>query len=838
MQQLNDRKLLNIIRYAPVVLISIFAIVVNVILIQNNRLESAEKVEFIRQNLIEQQKQIVQEQIKQVASQIELQKNRTVEILKDQLQSRTYEAYNIAMNLYATHRNKPKQEIVSMIKEALRPVRFNDGRGYFFVFDSKGNSIVHSGFPELEGTSLWNIRDVNGQLITQEQIAKIDASNGEAFHHWWYKKPNSDNPDQQYEKIGFGKYFEPFDWYIATGEYVADVEGDIKKQVLDLVYNWRYGNNDYIFVIDGNENIISHPEPSLIGHLVNKDLAEQIEAFSNEPGKTEGFIDYIASYMPGKEGGGEKISYMKVIDGWDWIIGTGFYIERFEAYLAENVQAMEESNQAELRSVMLASLISTLIIIGLSLKLGNVIGTRFNRFQDRINKDFNELSQVRDKLRYLAEHDALTDLPNRLVLTGIIHNGIDYAHKNNRCGAVMLLDLDDFKKINDLHGHSAGDMLLSIISRKFETLLGSHDAVSRFGGDEFIFVFPDLLDQNEARQKVEEIRKVFSEKFIIDGKVMTTNCSIGVSMFPNDDNEPEALIRKADIVLYKSKALKKGHAMFYNRDINDEIQMDYMVEEALRTALKDNEINVLYQPQVDVKTGQPYGVEALARWRSAKLGVISPAKFITVAEEIGAIYDIGLFVFRKSCEDMLSISPNGFGSLSVSVNISPKQLMEWDFTNALIDIVNDVGIDVTRVTLEITENVLLEDLDTVSERLNEMRGQGFGVSLDDFGTGYSSLSYLNHLPITEIKIDRSFVDKMLYSSQTTTLVKSIIAIGASSCMKVVAEGVETEEQLKALEGYGCDIVQGYYFDAPLSIDDLRDKYLFDASSIQSNVDKS
>ncbi len=837
MTQLNDRKLLNIIRYAPVVLISIFAVVVNIILIQNNRIESAEKVEFIRQNLIEQQKQIVQEQIKQVASQIERQKQLTEKTLQQQLRSRVNEAYSITANIYANHLDKPKSEVTSMITEALRPIRFNDGRGYLYIYDKNGVSVMHGLLPNLEGNSLRNVRDVRGVLIVQEHIAKIDAAGGEAFYRWWFKRPDSD-PEKEFEKIGFGKYFAPLEWYIGTGDYVVDVELDIQKQVLEWLDQWRYGENDYVFAIDRNQKIISHPESSMKGQLINEELASQLSDFLASPDMTGRFTSYMASYMPGSATGGEKISYMQFIEGWDWIIGTGFYVERFEAYLAKNVKALEESNREELKLVSLASIISTLIIVGLSLRLGSVIADRFNRFQDRINKDFNELTQVRDKLRYLAEHDALTELPNRLVLTGLIHTGIDYAHKNDRCGAVMLLDLDDFKKINDLHGHSSGDRLLSIISRKFETLLGPHDTVSRFGGDEFIFCFPDLADQNEARQKVEQIRHVFSDKFIIDGKVMTTDCSIGVSMFPNDDNEPEALIRKADIVLYKSKALKKGHSMFYNHDINEEIQMDYMVEEALQTALKNNEISVLYQPQINVKNGQPYGVEALARWTSAKLGVISPAKFITVAEEIGLIYDIGLFVFRKACEDIHSVSPNGNGALCVSINISPKQLMEWDFTKALIDIVDDIGIDVNRITLEITENVLLEDLDTVSERLNEMRGHGFGVSLDDFGTGYSSLSYLNHLPITEIKIDRSFVDKMLYSSQTTTLVKSIIAIGVSSQMTVVAEGVETGEQMKALAGYGCDVVQGYHFDPPLAIEVLKEKYLYGSLSAQSNSDHS
>lgn len=829
---LNDRKLLNIIRYAPAVFITLFAIVVNVILIQSNQIESEEKINFIRDNLIEQQKQIVQDQIQQVSSQIERQKSLTIKTLKDQLRDRVYEAHNIATNIYQKHSDQPKEEVVRMIREALRPIRFNFGRGYFFIFDSEGINVLHSYIPELEGQSVWDTKDVKGTLIVQEHIEKVNDAGGEAFYRWWYSKPNED-PNKHFEKIGFGKYFEPYGWYIGTGEYVVDVQADIQRQVIDWLTHFRYGDNDYVFAIDNEGIILAHPEASMVNTPVSDELRLQIDEIRAKDTDRSGFTHYMAKYMPGASSGGEKISYLKMIDGWDWTIGTGFYVQRFEAYLAENIRALEASNRTELKRVLLASMVSTLIIIALSLKLGSAIGDRFKRFQERIAKDFAELNQVKDKLKYLAEHDSLTDLPNRLLLNGIIHNGIDYAHHNQCCGAVMLLDIDDFKKINDLHGHSSGDKLLKTISRKFETLLGPHDTVSRFGGDEFIFCFPALADNVAAKEKVLLIQKVFEDKFIIDGKVLTTNCSIGVAMFPHDDTEPEALIRKADVVLYKSKAQRKGNAMFYNSDINAEIQLDYMIEDELRKALKGDEFKVFYQPQVNVASGKIMGVEALARWNSARLGPISPVKFIALAEDIGVIHELGRFVFHKACEDILSISPNGSDALGVSINISPRQLMEPNFPETLVAITQEVGIDISRVTLEITENVLLEDLDTVAERLHSMRSFGFGLSLDDFGTGYSSLSYLNTLPITEIKIDRSFIEKLLVSEQTKTLVKAIIAIGESCHMTVVAEGVETMNQYSELTEYGCDFVQGYYFAPPLTIDSIGELL---CSKLQSGSD--
>jgi EAL domain-containing protein (putative c-di-GMP-specific phosphodiesterase class I) len=294
-------------------------------------------------------------------------------------------------------------------------------------------------------------------------------------------------------------------------------------------------------------------------------------------------------------------------------------------------------------------------------------------------------------------------------------------------------------------------------------------------------------------------------------------------MYPADSDDAESLIRKADIVLYKSKELSKGDVMFYNSDINEQIQYDYMLEEELRRAIHKNEISVLYQPQIDVESKKLVSVEALARWSNERLGMVSPVKFIAIAETIGLIDEIGQFVFRRACQDILAISPNDKDALGLSVNISPKQLVAPEFVQQIVDIVEDVGIDLNRITLEITENVLINDMKKVSLILHSLRNHGFSISLDDFGTGYSSLSYLNGLPITEIKIDRCFVDKILVSDQSNTLIRAIIAIGKSCEMNVVAEGVETGEQYQLLISYGCNLVQGYYLDRPLPIEKLASR---------------
>lgn len=818
MPLLNDKKLLNLIRYAPVAIVGVFVIAVNLIVIHDNRQEAELSIQALRDDVISRHQVLISQQVNQVVKEIQLEKNRTVEVLKQNAKQRVEEAHAIALNIYNSNQDKSKQEITRMIADALRPIRFYEGRGYFFIFQMDGVNVMHALRPQLEGTSAWEATDIRGTPILREHIRLIRELGGEAFYNWWYQKPGYP-PEQEFEKIGFGKRFEPYDWFIGTGEYVVDVEHDIQQNVLNRLAGYEFSNNGYIYILDSAGTTLSHKNKDFIGLNIadfsNQEMnIENIRAVTRDGG---GFIRYSSPYKPDASGNSEKISYVKEVDDWGWVVGSGFYLNDFERYLSSRQKDLQRINQVELFKIIGLSLVSTILMVGLSLFVSSLIAKRFDKFQHRIAEDFDKLEHTKDKMQHMAQHDALTGLPNRVLLLDKIRAGIEYAKENERQLAVMFVDLDDFKKVNDLYGHTAGDKLLETISRKFETILGSRDTVSRFGGDEFIFCFPDLDNMLHTEQMVGRIREVFQDQFVIDGKILETDCSIGVAMYPSDGENAESLIRKADIVLYKSKALRKGHVMFYSEEINDEVRLDYVVEEELRRAIYKDEISVLYQPQIEADNGHVIGVEALARWSNLRLGMVAPTTFIKVAEDTGLIHDIGLFVFRRACEDILAVSPNGERQLHLSVNISPKQLLEPDFPEFLSEIVADVGIDVNRITLEITENVFLNDLNKVEPVLSRLRSIGFGISLDDFGTGYSSLSYLNSLPISEIKIDRCFIDKLLVNEQSDNLVKAIIAIGKSCDLKVVAEGVETQQQYNKLVEYDCRLLQGYYFDRPLPI---------------------
>jgi diguanylate cyclase (GGDEF)-like protein len=810
------------IKYTPVVVVGIFMVIINVIIFNSNRIEGAERLTALRENAITQQKETIQQEVERIFSYLDDQQQSTRAKLKQQAKQRVEEAHAIAFNIYNNNQDKSKAEIAKLIKDALRPIRFFEGRGYFFIYQMDGINVLHSLRPKLEGTSLWNTQDVRGTYILREHIELVQKQGGEAFYQWWY--PKAGEPEEkEFEKIGYGKYFAPYDWYIGTGEYLEDVENDIQREILTWIQNYRYSEDGYIFVLDQKDFLLAHPDPTLVKQLGTQTLTNAINSLIYDEGEMSGFIQYTARYMPGSFSGGEKISFIKKVKQWNWIIGTGFYLDKFEALVDKQRSILEQNLKQKTTNIILLSSLCTILTMFASLFVGRSIATRFSLYQDRIGHDFTELEKTKNSLQYLALHDSLTQLPNRNSLQLTVANNIEFCRDHQRYLAIAFVDLDNFKKINDLYGHASGDKLLSILSRKFEVLLDKHDIVARFGGDEFVFCFSHLNDLAALKNKVLTILSAFEDHFVIEGKIITSRCTVGISVFPHDGDTVDGLIRKADIALHTSKSEKKGVIRYYDHDVDSKIEWNYALEEQLKKALSLQEFSIVYQPQIDVISGNMVGVEALTRWFNPKLGQIAPDIFIHIAEETGLIEELGLWIFRTACHDLHAISPNGRSALDISINISPKQLADQDLPTKLHAITKEIGIDISRITLEITENVLLEDIDKVTPILHQFRALGFELSLDDFGTGYSSLSYLNLLPITEIKIDRCFIDKLLSTKQSISLVKSIIAIGNSCNMEVVAEGVETQQQYQALEKYGCKLVQGYFFDRPLRLTELVER---------------
>ncbi|QDE32365.1 EAL domain-containing protein [Shewanella polaris] len=824
MMILNDKKLVNLIKYTPSIVVGFFAITVNIIIIKDNQDKAYESIKSLREDIIETNKNAVKQSTNKASNYILYKKKMLIDELKILSQQRVNEAYAIATNIYNNNQNKPKTTVTKLITDALRPIRFYEGRGYFFIFQMDGINVLHGLKPDLEGSSAWDAQDLRGSYILREHINLIKQQNGEAFYHWWYQKPG-EALKKEYEKIGFGKYFDPYDWFIGTGEYVSDIEDDLQISLLKSVMGYEHTKNENLFIIDGEGNLLANEtKDNNLAFLINSNstITEKMATQAQFEGN---FITFNDTSLNQADINSTEIAYIRRIKDWNWIVGSYFDSSKVNNYIKIKEQEAKALNQKKLTNVIILSAFSTLFMVGSSLIVSNLIARRFHRFQQRIEHNIHALEASKSKLHHMALHDALTGLSNRILLLEKIYEAIESANIHHQQVAIVFIDIDDFKKVNDCHGHSAGDELLKAISEKFKHAFESKDTISRFGGDEFVFCFPQLNNLNEAYLKVAQIQQLFDEKFIVNGREIMTQCSIGVSMYPSDDSQPEGLIRKADIVLYKSKAELKGSATFYNYQLNEQIQYKYLLEEELRRALDNEEIFLLYQPQIDTKTQQLIAVEALARWEHPKLGSISPDDFICIAEEIGIIKEIGLFVFRQVCTDILSVSPAGKNAINVSINISPKQLMSPDFIDLITQATDEIGIDRHRITLEITENVMLNELEKTYDILTELKKRSFCISLDDFGTGYSSLSYLNMLPFDEVKIDRCFVNNITISKQSKALIKSILAISDAYGMITVAEGVEKKEQLTMLHSLGCNLIQGYYFDKPLTLSTLHNTYL-------------
>ncbi|CED57595.1 putative membrane associated regulator, GGDEF family protein [Aliivibrio wodanis] len=821
MHSLKNSKLLRLLQYLPIMVIVVFTIVLNLNVINSNERKITALLDAVHSEVLETKQQQAQAVVEQAYQQIEHEKALIDRIAREKLRLRVQTAFSIVDGLLKINKDKPLSEVKQLIIDTLRAMRFDDGTGYFYIYDMEGRNIMHPILPEMENTLMLDMVDSRGNYIIQNQLKSIKET-GQAYNHYWYIKPSQQ--DREFEKVSFDRYLESLGWYIGSGAYVEDIEKQIQAQVLSMLSSVNLGNTGYIFVsdIDGsvklqNQKIITD-HPSLFLSNDNEKHQELIQI-----AKTGDFFTYEHTDVHSGDIE-EKISYVRLIKDWNWVIGTGFYTSDITKLTEQKKQKLIVESHLELQIMLAFSVLLTILLTVIVLVIGKRVTNHVILLEEQVIGDYERLESSKNEMQYMAEFDLLTNLPNRTLLSTKIQKNIGLSRLEDKKVAVVFVDLDDFKNVNDQFGHSAGDQLLQQIGKRFELILGKNDFVARFGGDEFVFCLPLLKNSDEARHKVEQILGTFEKPFLLAGNQVQTSCSIGVSMYPDDGHSVEELISKADIVLYRVKDQEKGNVLFYDAEINQQVQHDFQLENHLRQALGSNEIGVVYQPQIDAETQQICAVEALCRWNSDDLGFISPLDFIPLAERTGLIHQVGEFVFETACRDTLALMPNGVNAIGVSINISPKQFSYPGFEDKVLSIVKRVGIDIERITLEITENIFIEDLHSISPILNRFRDHGFGISLDDFCTGYSSLNYLNNLPITEIKIDRSFVDKLLSNKQSDTLVKAIIAIGSSCHMKVVAEGVETIEQHQKLKEYHCDLLQGYYFDKPLMIDDLVDRY--------------
>jgi diguanylate cyclase (GGDEF)-like protein len=432
-----------------------------------------------------------------------------------------------------------------------------------------------------------------------------------------------------------------------------------------------------------------------------------------------------------------------------------------------------------------------------------------------IHIDITERKQAEEMVHHLAYHDPLTGLPNRVLFNDHLTLELAHARRNKCMVAVIFLDLDRFKTINDTLGHAIGDQLLQEVAKRLRSCLREGDTVARLGGDEFMLLLPGITHGEDVAKVVRRILEVLKPPFNLDGHELHITSSMGISLYPSDGGDAETLIKNADAAMYRTKEQSRGTYQFYTPSMNAKAFERLILENDLRRALERQEFVVYYQPQVSLHTGQIVGVEALVRWQHPEKGLVPPMEFIPLAEETGLIIPLGDWVFRMACAQNQTWQKAGFSPLRVAVNLSARRFKQKGLIKDIVRILKETGLDPDYLELELTESHLMENVEATLSTLHELKAMGIHLSIDDFGTGYSSLSYLKRFPIDKLKIDRSFVLDISDNPDDAAIAVAIIAMAHSLKLKVTAEGVETKEQLEFLRAYQCDEMQGYYFSRPV-----------------------
>ena len=433
-----------------------------------------------------------------------------------------------------------------------------------------------------------------------------------------------------------------------------------------------------------------------------------------------------------------------------------------------------------------------------------------------IARDVSDRKRAEETIRRQSFYDILTNLPNRTLFKDRLDQAMKNARRNKQNLCVIILDLDRFKNINETLGHVVGDKLLVAVAERLLGVLNENETIARFGGDEFTLLLPQVTMVEEATQHAQKIIELLATPFKLNGHELHVTTSIGMAFYPEDGENPEILLKNAETAMYRAKEQGRNNFQLYASVMNVSAFKQLLMENSLRRALEKEEFVVYYQPQIDLKTRQIVGAEALVRWQHPDLGLVFPTEFIGLAEETGLIVPIGEWVMRKVCTQSKKWQEAGQDKVCIAVNLSARQFQQRNLVNTISQILQETGLDAQYLGLEITESIAMKNADFTIAALNEFKKMGIHLSLDDFGTGYSSLSYLKRFPLETLKIDRSFVRDITTDPNDAAIVTAVIALAHSLKLSVVAEGVETEGQLTFLKTHDCDQVQGYYFSHPLS----------------------
>ncbi len=473
-------------------------------------------------------------------------------------------------------------------------------------------------------------------------------------------------------------------------------------------------------------------------------------------------------------------------------------------------------------AIMLFGVIAVLVIAWLT---SNRLLSNLRSRERSLMFEVAERKAVEARLQQIAAYDPLTNLPNRYLLQTDFTRKLEETSRNKKMLATLFFDIDHFKEVNDVHGHEAGDRLLEEVAARISDVTRNYDLLARFGGDEFVMIMSNVENRSDVIYVAEKIISSFKPAFVINDASLQVTTSIGISIYPEDGNDPSELLKNADLAMYRAKAEGRNGYQFFNAEMNLELQYSQWVESGLREALDNGDLELHFQPQVNLDTGDVVSCEALIRWPQQEGDKVTPAEFIRIAERSGLINDISSWVFNQACRTLNRWTEEGFETVRVDINLSGKDFIEKGVLYRFLQTLRKYHLQPNQVGIEITENVLLESTEQVIKSLSVLHNSGVHISIDDFGTGFSSLSYLKQLPLSGIKIDQSFVHEAPSNKDDLIIIQAITLVGHGFGLDVVAEGVETEWHQSLCKGVGCNTMQGIFVSKPLPADEFAARYL-------------
>ena len=513
--------------------------------------------------------------------------------------------------------------------------------------------------------------------------------------------------------------------------------------------------------------------------------------------------------------------FVRYIPEFDWVVGLNTYNKDVINVLQKERKKLKDGYIELIKNrIFFASIIIILVILVttfFSSKLKKVLKS----YQKNLIEQYKITLKQQEKLTYNLRHDSLTSLPNRVLLTDRLEQDIKHSQRQNKQVAVLFMDLDNFKIINDSLGHATGDKLLREIGKRLKKSIRDSDTVARFGGDEFVMLIDSVKNIHDIIRVIDKIQKALEEKIVLGKTEHNITISIGISVFPNDGTDAQTILKNADIAMYKAKRESGNTYRFFTTEMNKEIQDQILLEKELYRAVKNEEFVLHYQPLVASKSGKILGVEALIRWNHPTKGLIYPDEFVDIAEQSSIILEIGKWVVYESMRQMVEWKSKGYGLKKISINIAIMQLEDSSFVECMQNALKETSCKAEWIEIEIIERFAMKNITKSIEILNEIRRMNIDIAMDDFGTGHSSLAYLKQLPITKLKIDRAFVANILDSHKDKAIAESILALGLGLNLEVLAEGIENEKQREFFTYHGCKQMQGYFFSKPLCALDVE-----------------